>query len=326
MIYYWHFFIESNITYIILYPSFTILYHLQTMTNKSDNKQSVKPQAERIQKILARAGYGSRREIERWVDAGEITVNGVIATSGQAISETDKVVLRGQVLKLASKLNANPQVLLYHKKVGEICSRNDPEGRPTVFDSLPKLSSGRWIQVGRLDINTDGLMLFTTDGELANRLMHPSYEIEREYACRILGDVKEEMLANLKQGVILEDGKANFNSITFAGGEGANKWYNVTLNEGRNREVRRLWESQELVVSRLRRIRYAHIELKRSLRAGNFEDLDVRGMRKLYEKVKLELEEENFLSKSEYKNRADRNAKFKYGKKAVQNKQKFKKR
>ena len=292
------------------------------MTDKSKkpaNTSNGKPQAERIQKILARAGYGSRREIGRWVNAGEITVDGVIAKAGQAITETDKVVLRGHVLKLASKLKTKPQVILYHKKVGEICSRNDPEGRPTVFDSLPKLSSGRWIQVGRLGINTDGLMLFTTDGELANRLMHPSYEIEREYASRILGEVTDEMLSNLKQGVILEDGKAKFNSIHFAGGEGANRWYNVTLNEGRNREVRRLWESQDLVVSRLRRIRYGNIELKRSLRAGNFEDLDVRGMRTLYEKVKMELEEENFLSKSEYKNRSDRNAKFKYGKKAVQN-------
>ena len=296
------------------------------MNDKSNSKENEKPKAERIQKILARAGYGSRREIERWVSAGEITVNGVIATNGQAITETDKVVLRGQVLKLASKLKAKPQVILYHKKVGEICSRNDPEGRPTVFDSLPKLSSGRWIQVGRLDINTDGLMLFTTDGELANRLMHPSYEIEREYASRILGEVTEEMLSNLKKGVMLEDGNAKFNSIHFAGGEGANRWYNVTLNEGRNREVRRLWESQELVVSRLRRIRYGNIELKRSLRAGNFEDLDVRGMRKLYEKVKLEFAEENFVSNSEYKSRADRNAKFKYGKKAVSNKQRSKKR
>jgi 23S rRNA pseudouridine2605 synthase len=270
--------------------------------------------SERIQKILSRAGYGSRREIERWVDAGEITVNGVVASKGQAISETDKIVLRGQVLKLDTKLNANPQVLLYHKKVGEICSRNDPEGRPTVFDHLPSLSSGRWIQVGRLDINTDGLMLFTTDGELANRLMHPSYEIEREYACRILGDVTDEILANLQKGVMLEDGEARFNSIKFVGGEGANKWYHVVLNEGRNREVRRLWESQELVVSRLRRVRYGHVELKRSLRPGNFEEIDVRSMRRLYEKVGLELEEQNFLPKSEYKSRADRNAAFKYGK------------
>jgi len=273
--------------------------------------------AERIQKILSRAGYGSRREIERWVVAGEILVNGVVATTGQAINESDKVVLRGQVLKLASKLKAKPQVLLYHKKVGEICSRNDPEGRPTVFDNLPHLNSGRWIQVGRLDINTDGLLLFTTDGELANRLMHPSYNVEREYASRILGNVTDEILETLQAGVMLEDGMAKFIRIKFEGGEGANKWFHVVLKEGRNREVRRLWESQDLIVSRLRRIRYANIELKRSLRPGNFEDMDVRVMRNLYEIVKLELEEENFLSNKEYTSRKDRNKKFKYGHKAV---------
>jgi len=273
--------------------------------------------AERIQKILARAGYGSRREVERWVAAGEILVNGVVAKTGQAIDENDKVVLRGQVLKLASKLKTKPQVLLYHKKVGEICSRNDPEGRPSVFDNLPKLNSGRWIQVGRLDINTDGLLLFTTDGELANRLMHPSYEIEREYAARILGNVTDDILKTLQHGVMLDDGIAKFTRIKFEGGEGANKWFHVVLNEGRNREVRRLWESQDLIVSRLRRIRYANVELKRALRPGNFEDMDVRAMRKLYEAVKLELEEDNFLSKKEYTSRKDRNIKFKYGYKAV---------
>ena len=273
--------------------------------------------AERIQKILARAGYGSRREIERWVAAGDITVNGVVAKAGQAIDESDKVVLRGQVLKFASRLKTKPQVLLYHKKVGEICSRHDPEGRASVFDNLPKLNSGRWIQVGRLDINTDGLLLFTTDGELANRLMHPSYEIEREYASRILGNVTDDILERLQQGVMLEDGIAKFTRIKFEGGEGANKWFHVVLNEGRNREVRRLWESQDLIVSRLRRIRYANIELKRSLRPGNFEEMDIRTMRKLYEIVKMELEEENFLSKKEYTSRKDRNNKFKYGHKAV---------
>jgi len=267
--------------------------------------------AERIQKILSRAGYGSRREIERWVKAGEVTVNGAVATTGQAIDETDKVVLRGQLLKLATKLKAKPQVLLYHKKIGEICSRSDPEGRPTVFDKLPKLSSGRWIQVGRLDINTDGLMLFTTDGELANRLMHPSYEIERQYSSRILGKVTDEHIENLTAGVMLEDGKAKFTRISFAGGEGANRWYNVALNEGRNREVRRLWESQDLIVSRLRRISYGGIELKRSLKPGNYEDLNVRAMRVLYERVKLELNEENFLSKTEYSSRKERDRKFK---------------
>lgn len=270
---------------------------------------------ERIQKILARAGYGSRREIERWVNAGDITVNGVVATTGQAVDEDDKITLRGKVLKLASKLKAKPQVLLYHKKVGEICSRNDPEGRKTVFDNLPKISSGRWIQVGRLDINTDGLLLFTTDGELANRLMHPSYEIEREYASRILGKVTDDMIDRLTKGVELEDGIAKFTRIKFEGGEGANSWYHVVLNEGKNREVRRLWESQDVVVSRLRRIRYGDIVLHRSLRAGAYEYLPVRAMRNLYMNVKMELEEENFLSNSEYKNRAERNKAFKYGKK-----------
>ncbi len=271
--------------------------------------------AERIQKILARAGYGSRREIERWVNAGDITVNGVVATTGQAVDEDDKVTIRGKVIKLASKLKAKPQVLVYHKKVGEICSRNDPEGRKTVFDNLPKLSSGRWIQVGRLDINTDGLLLFTTDGELANRLMHPSYEIEREYASRILGRVTDEMIDRLTTGVELEDGMAKFTRIHFEGGEGANSWYHVVLNEGKNREVRRLWESQDVVVSRLRRIRYGDIVLHRSLRAGEHENLPVRALRNLYVKVKMELEEDNFLSNSEYKNRAERNKAFKYGKK-----------
>jgi len=270
---------------------------------------------ERIQKILSRAGYGSRREIERWVNAGDITVNGVVATTGQAVDENDKITIRGKVIKLASKLKAKPQVLLYHKKIGEICSRNDPEGRPTVFDNLPKLSSGRWIQVGRLDINTDGLLLFTTDGELANRLMHPSYEIEREYASRILGNVTDEMIDRLTTGVELEDGISKFTRVRFEGGEGANSWYHVVLNEGKNREVRRLWESQDVVVSRLRRIRYGDVVLHRSLRAGEHENLPVRAMRNLYVKVKMELEEENFLSTSEYKSRADRNKAFKYGKK-----------
>lgn len=262
--------------------------------------------AERIQKILSRAGYGSRREIERWVKEGLITVNGQPATVGQAISETDKVILRSQVLHLASKLKAKPRVLLYHKKAGEICTRKDPEGRPTVFEKLPDLSSGRWIQVGRLDINTDGLILFTTDGELANRLMHPSYEIEREYAVRVLGKVSQDALDNLSKGVILEDGEAKFSRIKFAGGEGANKWYHVVLHEGRNREVRRLWETQDVTVSRLIRIRYGDITLERSLHGGEFKELAVRGLRQIYDKVGLTLDEENFIPEKEFKSKSDR--------------------
>ncbi|MEE9302847.1 MAG: pseudouridine synthase [Thiotrichaceae bacterium] len=244
---------------------------------------------ERIQKLLARAGYGSRRQIERWIEDGAVVVNGKIATLGQKITDQAEVILRGQKLRISSKLNAAPAVLLYHKKAGEICTRDDPEGRQTIFDNLPELSSGRWISIGRLDINTDGLLLFTNDGELANKLMHPSSEIEREYAARVLGKVTEDMLKTLQNGVMLEDGMASFDNIHFVGGEGANQWYHVVLKEGRNREVRRLWESQGVTVSRLRRVRYGHIQLDRSLRSGQFEELPVKGMITLYESVGLEL-------------------------------------
>ena len=247
--------------------------------------------AERIQKMLSRAGYGSRREIERWIDEGLILVNGQIAKTGQAIEETDQVILRGQRLRLSSRLQAKPQVLIYHKKVGEICTRNDPENRPTVFQNLPKPHSGRWIQVGRLDINTEGLLLFTTDGELANRLMHPSYQIEREYAVRVMGVVTQEILDALVSGVILEDGPAKFEKITFAGGEGINQWYHVILHEGRNREVRRLWESAGLKVSRLTRVRYGSVNMPRYLRTGFSETLEPKALRSLYKSVKMTFEE-----------------------------------
>ncbi len=246
---------------------------------------------ERIQKLLSRAGYGSRREIERMVNAGEILVNGQRADSGQAIDENDQVTLRGQRLHLSSRLQCHPKVLMYHKPAGEVCTLSDPEGRPTVFDTLPKIRAGRWIMVGRLDINTDGLLLFTTDGELANKLMHPSSEIEREYACRVLGEVNNEMLIRLQEGVELEDGKANFMRIKDAGGEGANHWYHVVLAEGRNREVRRLWESQGVKISRLIRVRYGNIELPRYLRSGHHKELEVRELRKLYGLVNMAFED-----------------------------------
>lgn len=242
---------------------------------------------ERIQKLLSRAGYGSRREIERLVEAGEILVNGRRAEVGQAIDERDQVTLRGQRLHLSSRLQAVPKVLIYNKPAGEVCTQSDPEGRKTVFESLPNIRAGRWIMVGRLDINTDGLLLFTTDGELANKLMHPSSEVEREYATRVLGQVDAEMLARLQAGVELDDGNAHFLSIKDAGGEGANHWYHVVLAEGRNREVRRLWESQGVKVSRLIRVRYGNIELPRYLRTGHHKELDVKEVRKLYELVGL---------------------------------------
>lgn len=245
--------------------------------------------AERIQKLLARAGYGSRREIERWMKEGEILVNGKQPELGTKITEADQVILRGQRLRLETKLKSAPKILMYHKQSGEVSTTKDPEGRPTVFDKLPKLSSGRWIQIGRLDFNTDGLLLFTNDGELANRLMHPSWEVEREYAVRVLGEVSNEMINQLQEGVQLEDGSAKFNRIKFAGGEGANQWYHVVLKEGRTREVRRLWEFFDLKVSRLIRIRYGTVSLPRYLARGRYEELEFKAMRTLYESVELEL-------------------------------------
>ena len=228
---------------------------------------------ERLQKVLARAGYGSRREIESWIVQGRMKINGKVAELGDQIDEQDSVILNGKVLR---KLEFAPRqrVIAYHKPVGEICTRNDPEGRRTVFDSLPRLQNSRWIAVGRLDINTAGLILFTTDGELANNLMHPSNEIEREYAVRVMGRVSPEIFTALQQGVELEDGMAHFDRILDSGGEGSNHWYHVVLKEGRNREVRRLWEAVDLTVSRLLRIRYGPIELQRSLRQGKCKELE----------------------------------------------------
>ncbi|MDX5334292.1 MAG: 23S rRNA pseudouridine(2605) synthase RluB [Gammaproteobacteria bacterium] len=243
--------------------------------------------AERLQKLLARAGYGSRREIERLIEQGQITINGKPATPGDHASETDAIAIRGEPVALSRVSHFKARVIAYHKPVGEVCTRDDPEGRPTVFDHLPRMQSSRWVAVGRMDINTVGLMLFTNDGELANRLMHPSGEIEREYAVRVLGEVDDAMMKRLLAGVELEDGPAAFETLERAGGEGANTWFRVTLKEGRKREVRRLWESQGVTVSRLIRVRYGPIELQRALKPGRWADLKPREMRQLYEAVGL---------------------------------------
>ena len=230
---------------------------------------------EKLQKVLARAGYGSRRELERWIEAGRISVNGRIATLGDRVSEHDVLRVDGHpVSERRSTARKRIRVLMYNKPAGEICARKDPEGRPTVFESLPGIRDGRWVMVGRLDFNTTGLLLFTSDGELANRLMHPSANIEREYAVRVLGEVTKSIVSNLLEGVELEDGPARFTRIQPAGGEGANQWFHVTLLEGRYREVRRLWESQGLTVSRLSRIRFGPLTLPRTLRGGKWEELD----------------------------------------------------
>ena len=232
------------------------------------------PRGERLQKALARAGFGSRRSVERMIEAGRVKVNGQVARLGQRILPGDKVRVDGRLVPAARLRPKSTRVLAYHKPEGEVCSRRDDEGRPTVFEALPPLRGGRWVSVGRLDVNSSGLLLFTTDGELANALMHPSSRVEREYAVRVLGEVTEAMRERLLAGVELEDGRAAFETLEPAGGEGANRWYKVTLREGRNREVRRLFASQGLVVNRLIRTRYGPVALPPGLRRGRWVELD----------------------------------------------------
>lgn len=248
------------------------------------------PPNEKVQKVLARAGYGSRREIEEWISAGRIKINNKIAQLGDRVSDSDRVQVDGKPVHRNKLKPRRCRVLIYHKPVGEVCTRSDPEGRETIFRRLPKLNTGRWIAVGRLDINTSGLLLLTTDGELANRLMHPSREIEREYAVRVHGQVATEMLERLQQGVELDDGPARFDTIIDAGGDGSNHWYHVILKEGRNREVRRLWESQGLQVSRLVRVRFGMVPLPRGQKPGRWEDMAEGDIVQLRRSVGLETE------------------------------------
>ena len=244
---------------------------------------------ERLQKVLAKAGLGSRRQMEDWIREGRVEVDGKRAELGQKVSDTQRIVVDGRRLHLKPADASAPEVLVYHKRLGEVCSRDDPEGRPTVFHKLPRPRQGRWISVGRLDINTSGLLLFTTDGELAHRLMHPSREIEREYAVRLLGHVDMPMLERLIDGVELEDGPAHFAAVEESGGTGANRWFHVILKEGRNREVRRLWESQGVTVSRLSRVRYGPIILERKLRKGESRPLHAAEMKALYQAAGLDV-------------------------------------
>jgi 23S rRNA pseudouridine2605 synthase len=261
---------------------------------KDDPTQDVKrgEAEERLQKYLATLGLGSRREIETWITEGRLKVDGQIAVLGQKVTSRSRLALDGKLLRLSVPRGGEPfpKVLLYYKPEGEICTLDDPEGRKTVFQALPRLRGKRWIMVGRLDLNTMGLLLFTTNGELANRLMHPKYEIEREYAVRVRGHVTNSMLTRLRTGVELEDGLAHFDTVTPAGGEGTNAWYHVTLKGGKNREVRRLWESQEgIQVSRLTRVRFGNILLPREMQRGRWEYLSKLEVQKLGDLVKLNL-------------------------------------
>ncbi len=230
------------------------------------------PTGERLQKVLANAGVGSRRQIEEWIRAGRVEVNGKVAQLGDRVGPRDRIRIDGRLLPPASREPVARQILVYNKPEGEIVTRVDPEGRKTVFESLPRPKGGRWVAVGRLDIGTSGLLILTTDGELANRLMHPSREIEREYAVRVLGSVAPATLDRLCEGVALDDGPARFDSIADLGGEGANHWYSVVLREGRYREVRRLWEAVDAKVSRLKRVRFGPVALTSRDRVGHVRD------------------------------------------------------
>lgn len=227
---------------------------------------------ERLHKLLAQSGIGSRREMEELIAAGRVSVNGEIAQTGQSASPGDRVKVNGRLVQLKFS-NRLPRVILYHKPEGEIVSRDDPNRRPTVFTSLPRMSGGRWVAVGRLDFNTSGLLLFTTSGDLANRLMHPRYQLVREYAVRILGELPEGAQQKLLDGIELDDGTAQFSTFQEAGGDGANHWYRVSLFEGRNREVRRMFEAVGVVVSRLMRVRYGPFSLPPNLKRGQVLEL-----------------------------------------------------
>ncbi|GLX62791.1 MULTISPECIES: 23S rRNA pseudouridine(2605) synthase RluB [Proteus] len=244
---------------------------------------------EKLQKILARSGHGSRREIEGYLQEGRISIDGTKAKLGDRIdvTSTAKIRLDGRILNIREAQKDVCRVLAYYKPEGELCTRSDPQGRPTVFQRLPRLNNARWIAVGRLDVNTSGLLLFTTDGELANRLMHPSREVEREYAVRVFGEIDDAKIRQLTRGVQLEDGPASFRSVSYRGGEGINQWYNVSLTEGRNREVRRMWEAVGVQVSRLIRVRYGDIDLPKGLPRGGWVELGLDQINYLRQLVEL---------------------------------------
>jgi 23S rRNA pseudouridine2605 synthase len=245
--------------------------------------------SEKLQKVLARAGLGSRRQAETWIGEGRVSVNGAVATLGDRVEGDEDIRFDGKRVPTRPEEEVERRVILYHKNPGEVATRNDPENRPTVFDNLPRLRGVRWVQVGRLDISTSGLMLFTTDGELAHRLMHPSNEFVREYAVRVHGELTDDKRRALLEGVELEDGISKFRSIEDAGGseEGANHWYKVTLIGGKYREVRRLLESQGLEVARLIRTRFGDIELPPQLRQGRWMDMPAEQVEQLVKQVDL---------------------------------------
>ena len=243
--------------------------------------------SEKLQKVLARAGFGSRREIEVWIGKGRVKVNGRIAVIGDRVEDTDKIIVDDKRLVTPSRHRKARRILLYNKPENEICTRKDPEGRPTVFDKLPVVKRGRWISIGRLDINTSGLLLFTSDGELANKLAHPSSQIEREYAVRVMGQVTSDMVQRMHKGLLIDGHLCRFTDIQYFAGKGVNRWYHVVTMDGRNREVRKLWESQGLKVSRLKRVRFGPIFIPSAVKRGQFQELSGNEVDKLLRLVEL---------------------------------------
>ncbi len=230
--------------------------------------------SEKIQKVLARAGVASRRTAEEWIAEGRVMLNGQTAQIGDRVTASDEIYVDGKHIPFELGEESSRRLLMYHKPEGQVCTRTDPEGRPTVFEHLPELDNERWVAVGRLDLNSVGLLLFTTDGDFANSLMHPSSQVEREYAVRVLGPITQDMIQQLLKGVMLDDGIAQFSRITQGAGEGANQWFRVTIKEGKKREVRRMWEAVGGKVNRLIRIRFGHLELPRDLPPGSYRELD----------------------------------------------------
>ena len=244
------------------------------MKQRSTNHSEDSPESEKLQKVLARAGIGSRREMETAIAEGKALINGRVAKLGDRVGSEDQIEFDGKRIRLTSQSQQPLRVLLYNKPEGQICARKDPEGRPTVYENLPFLKHGRWVSVGRLDFNTTGVLLFTNDGELANTLMHPSSNIDREYLVRIQGSAEDEALQRMLEGILLDDGVAKFTDIKPGKAEGSNRWYYCVVMEGRNREVRRLWESQGYRVSRLKRVRYGNIFIPSKVRMGQWIELN----------------------------------------------------
>ena len=255
------------------------------------NEQVKQPeqQGERLQKVLAQVGLGSRRTMEEWISVGRITVNGEVATLGMRVTEDDVIRADKRIVKIKTNNNNLPRVLLYHKQEGEIVSRDDPEKRVSVFDKLPKLRGMKWIAIGRLDFNTSGLLIFTTSGDLANRLMHPRFEVEREYAVRVQGSMSDEQMKQMvKEGITLEDGPVKFERLTDEGGEGYNHWYRLMLKEGRNRIVRRTFEALSLPISRLIRVRFGIVNLPPRLKRGTLAELGTGEISQILDWVGME--------------------------------------